>query len=170
VMSLYIHVANKDEIITAAAELVLAGMSHANKKAKPRNAIVRYFEGFRQELVAHPSVAQAIASTPIAGPAVFNSMDSLFAVFARAGLDDDSAVAAVTGLMSYTLGFVFFSTARTRDDPSAAGARARNLRGVDPDAFPHLHRVRELLVGDAFDRQFSTGLSLLVDAYLLDAE
>ena len=170
VMSLYIHAANKEEIITAAAELVLTGMPRASGKAKPRNAVIRYFEGFRRELVAHPSVAQAIASTYLAGPAVFASMDSLFAALARAGIYDESAVDAVTGLMSYTLGFVFFSTARSRHDPGAAAARASNLRGVDPDAFPHLHRVREQLVGDAFDRQFSTGLCLLVDAYLADAE
>ena len=166
VMSLYVHTANKQEIITAAAEVALAQMPHARDDLPPRAAVVEYFEGFRHELLVHPSVAQAIATSPLVGPAVFASMDSLFRTLHRAGLDEPASVAAVTGLMSFTLGFVSFSTARDRMDPESAAARGLALRGIDPQTFPDLYQAGDYLLTPAFDEQFTEGLHHLVAAYV----
>jgi TetR/AcrR family transcriptional regulator, tetracycline repressor protein len=164
VMSLYVHATNKDEILQAAADLVLADLPRADAGRPPREAVTTFFEGFHRKLLEHPSVAHTIASTPLLGEATFASMDSLFGVLTAAGLAVEAAVTAITELTSYTLGFALFSIARDRIDPALAQTRRAALLAIDPSALPHLNAAREYLLPGPRDDQFSDGLRRLVES------
>jgi Tetracyclin repressor-like, C-terminal domain len=117
-------------------------------------------------MLRHPSVAQTIASTAVLGPATFSSFNSLFGVLADAGLDEQEIATATTALMSYTLGFTLFSIARARADADTTEWRRAGLQGVDPTEYPALYHLRDHLLANTYDVQFTDGVTRLVHAYL----
>jgi TetR/AcrR family transcriptional regulator, tetracycline repressor protein len=166
VMSLYVYAANKDEIIQAATDLVLADLEPPERGADLRSAVISFFERFHRTLLEHPSVAQTITAMPLLGPATFVSMDALFGVLAAAGLTATDAVAAVTELTSFTLGFTAFSIARDHAPAAIADSRRRGFMAIDPGQLPNLHAVRGPLLEGPSASQFSVGLTRLAHALI----
>jgi AcrR family transcriptional regulator len=169
VMSLYVHVTNKQEIIDAAADLVLADLPLADGSLSPREAVTSFYTGLHDKLREHPGVARAIATSPLLGPATFESMDSLFAVLATAQLTTAAAVAALTELTSYTVGFTLFSIARDQMPDDVRRRRRAAFLAVDPETLPHLHRARDSVLPGPSDEQFLNGLSRLVESLIPSA-
>jgi AcrR family transcriptional regulator len=166
VMSLYVHTRNKQELIQAAVDLVLAELPLADLEAEPRMAVAGFFETFHRKMLEHPSVAHTIASGPLLGPATFASMNSVFAVLEQAGLDDGESTSAMVAIMSYTLGFTLFSIARDHADPDLAEERQIRLRGLDPAQYSALHKVSSKLLEGTSDAQFTAGLTVLVEGFV----
>lgn len=167
-MSLYVHVRNKQEVIQAAVDLVLASIAPADINADPIDGVLDFFERLREEMVKHPGVADTILSMPLQGSATFAVVDAVLHLLDRAGLSDDDALAATVALFSYTLGFTQLSLRPSNVSPELAAEHADQLRRVDPHRFPSLHRASGSLLDGLSRQQFAKGLRGIIAGLIVD--
>ena len=141
VMSLYSHVASKDDLLDAVAD---------------------QFRALRRLLVTHPGLGDLLASRGVAVPAVFDLLERNLAGLLAAGVDGGEAVALFYALLSYTLGFATWQLPRASVDDREYRRQWRNLVDDLPtDSYPSLHGLRDALTTVASDDQFEFGLRRL---------
>lgn len=164
-MTLYHHVANKDEVLDGMIDVVFAETEvrqTAWKKAMRERAI-----SARAALLRHPWAVGLMESRTAPGQATLRHHDAVLGCLRGAGFPLPMAAHAYSLLDSYTYGFVlqevnlpFSGTAETHD---VAGEM---LEGFPADAYPHLI---ELTIGHVmkpgydFADEFVFGLDLILD-------
>ena len=161
VMSLYNHVANKDDLLAGMVDLVV-------DEARPpdgddwRDAIRRSVLSTHEALSRHPWVAPLWnGSAP--GPARLTLLDAWLRTLAGSGLDDDTAHRGFHALSNHVVGFALQEPAVARGDEAEAGARAF-LDGLPDGAYPDLvAHVREHLAGRTGGNSFAFVLDLILD-------
>ena len=175
-MSLYYHVANKDELLDGVVEVVV---DEINQTVDPiaadvgegwKAAVRRRILAARQVLLAHPWAPGVIESRDTMTPAVLRYFDELSGVLRRGGLSVDLVHHAMHALGSRALGFTqeLFVT-----DPGGAAEEldAEVLIEQMADAYPH---ITEIVVQASHDAgstlgwcddqvEFEFGLDLILD-------
>lgn len=161
VMSLYSHVASKDDLLDGVAQQLLETITTPARSAGV-GAVKNHFRALRRLLVAHPGLGEVLATRGVAVPAVFDLLERNLAALLAAGVDGDEAVGVYYALLTYTVGFAAWQLPR-----AAAGDRAYRRRwreildDLPPDQYPSLHSVRDHLPTVASDAQFEFGLERL---------
>ncbi len=164
VMSLYNHVANKDDLLDGMTDLVAAEIDHAGAAgAAWRDAVRHLAISANRALLAHPW-ACTIWSSRFPGEHRVRLMESLLAAFARSGLPHD---VAHSGYHAVALHIVGFSTQQNEYDfePGEIDRLATDFLGRLPvDEFPHVAaHVREHLESPASGDEFTFALDLILD-------
>jgi AcrR family transcriptional regulator len=163
-MSLYRHVANKDELLALMAEYGLSSLPAPDPDGAWEDELTRFFTDFYDLLRERPVVAQVMVIRPVTSPQLTLRGEQILALLAAAGVDDADAVAALLTLTWFVLGAAQYATARAPGESTAD-----RFAGLPPGAFPTLARVGEHFAEDRRRDQFLTGLSHLVDGYAKDA-
>jgi hypothetical protein len=91
--------------------------------------------------VAHPWAVAPIFSRPNPGPSAVRIGEHAFAILARAGLAEDAAVAAFSGILALNYGWSSFTAARDLD---TSGITAEQMGDYGSDA--HYEFVLDLLL------------------------
>jgi len=134
-MSLYTHVASKDDLLDGMVDVVVAEIpirrSRAGWKARLRALVL----SARRVLLRHPRASRIIATRSDPGPATFRYLDAVIGILRDGGFSLDQAHHALHMLGTRILGF----TQDLFDDsgdmgPEEAAALADQLG----QAFPHL--------------------------------
>ena len=159
-MALYRHVDNKDALINLVADDVLGELEPVRSDISWQDAMVTFFGAFRQALIEHPSVAEIMATRPIATDQTLRHAEHAISVLGDAGFDDEVAVEAFVALSQYTLGASL---------PGTSQALHHAWQGLEDrlatDEFPTLARTgRHLIAADA-DQRFGAGLEHLILGY-----
>lgn len=137
--ALYWHVANKQSLLAAVADEMMAGLS---PPAGPDRAAVRaYVTQLRDCLLAHRDGAEAVSSVLAMRLPVRSPVDELAEALGRSELPAQRVDAAAALLVHFVIGY-------TLDRQGYAQARALGV-AVGPEA--------------DFDARFGTGLELLLD-------
>jgi AcrR family transcriptional regulator len=165
-MSLYKHVANKDEILDGIIEHVVAEIE-IPAGADWRAAMRRRAASARDILSRHSWAIGLLESGRSMGPAQMRYLDAILGILRSAGFSVDDAAHAFWLLDSYVYGHVVQETNLSRSGSAETAASAGP--GLESDIggdYPHLAEVRERSLGSAFsfDGEFVYGLELILTA------
>jgi AcrR family transcriptional regulator len=164
-MSLYKHVANKDDILDGIADLVVGDFEvpviDADWKAVARRSAI----SAHQVLLGHPWASSLIESRLSAGPATLRYLDARIGVFSAAGFTMPMAVRAIMTLDSYTYGFVLQEQAWSFDVEDAPELAAAFARGLPAGNHPNLVAMAEMAAAapGGLPVDFEFGLDLILD-------
>jgi AcrR family transcriptional regulator len=107
-MSLYAHVASKDDLLGAVVDRLLARSWRRASTATDRRF-----------LVSEPAALHVYLNHPVSTPAALARMEAMTAVLEEAGIEGAEAASAYAAIHTYTLGFAALEAARTRWQPPA---------------------------------------------------
>ncbi len=166
-MSLYHHVANKDDILDGMVDLVFAEIDLPPEDEPWRTAMHRRATSMRAALIRHPWAIGLMESRTSPGPATLRHHDRVIACCRHAGFTVPMAAHAFALLDSYVYGFVlqevnlpFDATDDVEEVVTSILADASN------DEYPHLTELAAehvLRPGYAFGDEFEFGLGLILD-------
>lgn len=167
-MSLYNHVANKDDLLRGMVDLVFTEMPLPDKQADWREAMRERGTGTRAVMRQHPWAIGLVESQTQPGPATLTHHDAVVGCLRTSGFPIALTAHAFSALDSYIYGFVLQEKSLPFDTPEEAAAIVPQiLAQLSEDAYPHLH---ELTVGHVmrpgydYGDEFEYGLDLLLDS------
>lgn len=166
-MSLYNHVANKDDILDGLVELVVSDIELPARGVDWKTAMRRRAISAHEVFQRHPWAGALIDSRTSAGPARLRYFDSILGCLRQAGFSMAQAVQAFSTLDSYIYGFgiqqlnLEYESEEQRDMIVAAF-----LQAVPADEYPNLFElVTEHVLKNPQDTaaDFAFGLDLILD-------
>ncbi len=168
-MSLYRHVASKDDLVLAVADLVVAEIDVPSSGTPWREAMRRRALSARDVFLRHPSAALLVESCATMTPARLAYSDAIMGLLMADGFDATLAYRAFLLLDSYVYGFTMqeLSWPRSGSD-DAIPVQAE----VPPAQFPHFAAVMGVVMAKVGERglaqsyadEFLFGLELVLDA------
>jgi AcrR family transcriptional regulator len=164
-MSLYKHVANKDDILDGIADLVVGDFEVPSGDVDWKMAVRRSAISAHQTLFRHPWASSLIESRLNAGPARLRYLDAMIGVLSAAGFPMPIVIRAIMALDSHTYGFVLQEMAWSFDVEKAPEMAATFARGLSAGEYPNLLAMAEMAAtapgGAMVDFEF--GLDLILD-------
>ena len=164
-MSLYRHVADKDDLVNAVAERVLGGVTVPDgDPADWEGRVVGYLRDLRLAAVAHPALARILAERGLTVGPVFDQLELAHSILRRAGFSDVEAVRTFYTLFIYVFGFVIWELPRVHQQPVTSYADSWNasIDQLNAGSYPSMHALRDELITVASSDQFEYGLDRLV--------
>ncbi len=166
-MSLYHHVANKDEILDGLVDLVFGEIEVRSPPADWRQEMRRRAIAMRDALRRHPWAIGLMESRAAPGTESLRRHDAVLAILRAAGFSVELAGHAYSVVDSYVYGFALQEKNlpfHTPDELAAIGAGI--LGRVQPKDYPHLVEFmleRALKPGYDYGDEFLYGLDLILD-------
>ena len=159
-MSLYNHVANKDDLLDAVLERALleVPLPQAGPGWRPRLRALA--EGFRAVGLRHPGVLPLFGARPVRSLAGFRPIECAYDILRDAGLDPDEALDAVLAAAAFVFGNVLVEEGGFRE---LDAGRAPGFGEVDPGEHPRLGELTQAIARRDAERQFSVGLDVVLD-------
>lgn len=164
-MSLYKHVANKEDILDGIADLVMADFEVPSGDVDWKTAIRRGATSAHQVLLRHPWAGGLIESRPNGGPARLRYLDAVIGVLSTAGFTMRTVIRAIMVLDSYTYGFALQELAWPFDPDQAPEVAAAFAQGLPAGDHPNLRAIAEMVTttAGAASVDFEFGLDLILD-------
>jgi AcrR family transcriptional regulator len=165
-MSLYNHVANKEEILDGILELVVEEITIPPVGAEWRSAMKERAVSARLAFSRHPWASALIDSRVSSGPARLRYLDAMIGTLHGAGFSFELAARAFSVLDCYIYGFAYQRLSQASGDEKQDKKRAKALRDVMPEGgYPYLAQMAELTMEKGYDEDadFDFGLTLILD-------
>jgi TetR/AcrR family transcriptional regulator, tetracycline repressor protein len=162
-MTLYGYVENKSELLDRITEEVFRGLK-VHEHDDWRQALTEFFADFRAAALAHPTLAQLLATGRVTIPAVFDILESLFEMTKDQSIEVHEAARTFYAALAYTIGFVIWEVPRTQLQSEAdyADQWQSLVAGLDPTQYRLVGEAIETLSSVASAEQFRWGLNRLV--------
>jgi hypothetical protein len=165
-MSLYNHVANKDDILNGIVDLIVGEFDIPASGTGWKAAIRRTAISAHDVLVRHPWAASLMLSVTGTQPARWRYMDRILGSLREAGFSTDMTDHAYHALDSHVTGFTLWQVQIQVDPEKLPGMAATFLRDLPADDYPYLvehieHHLNEPSPGD--EGSFAFGLDLILD-------
>ncbi len=166
-MSLYTHVANKEDLLDGMIDAVFAEIALPNGVDDWRTAMRQRAISTRDVLARHPWATRLMQSRTHPGPATLRHHDTVIGTLRRAGFSIELTAHAFSALDSYIYGFALqqaslpFETGEETADLAAA-----IMAPFAAGEYPHLTELtveHVLQPGYDFGDEFLFGLDLLLD-------
>jgi AcrR family transcriptional regulator len=174
-MSLYNHVANKDDILDGMIDLVVSEIDLPSFGVDWREAMRTRATSAREAFARHPWASVLLDSRESSGPERMRYFDWVIGTLRQAGFSLELAVRAFSVLDSYIYGFgrQQLNMSSGGDAPTEETAEAF-LRAVPADQYPYLTEVitdHAMQAGYDERADFEFGLALILDGLqrLLDS-
>lgn len=166
-MSLYKHVADKDEILDGLLESVLEAIELPQPGDEWRLAMQRRAHSARAVFSQHPWAVGLLESRAQASsPRRLAYFDRVLGALREAGFSNQLAMRGFSMLDAYIFGYILQEHSLAfRDDASLQEVGEDLLRQM-ADRYPHLTAVTADVLATGYDhsREFAFGLELLLDA------
>lgn len=169
-MSLYHHVANKDDILDGMVDAVFGEFELPRTDGDWKAELRRRSVSARAVLARHPWAVGLLESRTNPGPATLRHHDAVIGTMRTAGFSVAGAAHAFSVLDSYVYGFAMQETALPFDTTGGAAdieqIAAGILEAMPADAYPHLTEMilaHALAPGYAYADEFEIGLDLVLD-------
>lgn len=166
-MSLYKHVAGKDEILDGIVDIVVGEIDLPSAEAGWREAMRRRAISARRVMASHSWAIGMLESRNGMGPAALRYVDAVLGSLRGGGFSVEMAAHAFLLLDSYIYGFVVqemgFSFGPSEETAEQAGAV---LQTLPMDQYPHLAEMATAHVmkpGYDYTNEFEFGLDLILD-------
>jgi len=165
-MSLYNHVANKDDLLDGMADLVSADFAVPAPGEDWRQALRRSATSAHEVLVRHPWAGTLLESRSNPGPARLRYLDAVVGVLVDAGFPIQLAYHAFLTLDSYIYGFTLQEVSTPAPPDQAAEAAEAFVSGLPAGEYRHLVAMAELVMDPGYDPRtdFDVGLQMILDA------
>lgn len=164
-MSLYNHVADKDDLLDGIVDLVSAEIALPGGGTDWREAMRVRARSAREVFARHPWAPRLIDTRISSGPARLRYLDAVLGTLRRAGFGVGLAIRAFSVLDSYLYGFGRKRTDVPADSGSPQAAEAF-LREFPAGEYPHLAEMATAFAtGPGYDEDadFAFGLELILD-------
>jgi AcrR family transcriptional regulator len=168
-MSLYKHVANKDDMLDGMVDVVFSEIDLPSNGVHWKTAMRQRAVSARAALTRHPWAIGLTESRMKPGPANLQHHDSVIGCLREAGFSIEMTLHAYSALDSYIYGFALQERSLPFDAPNDVGGVAGNMLSQFPaDQYPHLaETVVEHIVksGWEYADEFEFGLDLVLDSF-----
>jgi AcrR family transcriptional regulator len=166
-MSLYHHVANKDDILDGIVDVVFSEIDLPSGEAGWKVAMRKRAISARDALRRHPWATGLMESRSTPGPATLRHHDAVLGVLRTAGFSIELAAHAYSLLDSYIYGFALQETSLPFETSEELAAVAEAILGnLSADEYPHLTEIaveHALQPGYDYGNEFVFGLDLILD-------
>jgi AcrR family transcriptional regulator len=157
-MTLYGYVRTKEELLQALADRLLAEAALPDGDGPWQDQVAALFRAVRGEFLEHPELVPVVAHHRLVGAGAYRGMEFALAALGRAGLSDRQCIDAFGALTSFTMG----SVQREIGLRGAGETTFPGLGALPPDDFTYVFRTAGLLATRDAERDFETGLDLLI--------
>jgi len=166
-MSLYNHVANKDDILDGIVDLVFSEIAVPSARADWKAAMRRRGFSARDVLLSHPWATSLMQTRTKPGPATLRHHDAVLGSLRKAGFTVDMAAHAFSVMDGYIYGFALQQINLPSHTSEEAAELAESiLRDLPSDEYPHLAEMiveHALKPGYDYAEEFAFGLDLILD-------
>jgi AcrR family transcriptional regulator len=166
--AIYHHVANKDDLLGAATNDVIARVvTEVADDADPRQAIRTVALGVFDAIETHPWMGALLSRTPslVAMPRMFEGFGGQLQAL---GVPERAQFDSASALVSYTLGVAGQNAANAQLFPHGTGRTAflgetaAQWAQLDPARYPFVHKVATQLPEHDDREQFLAGINLIL--------
>ena len=165
-MSLYKHVANKDDLLDGILDLVLAETEDPSPDDEWVVATRRSAMSVHRALRRHTWAATLLMSPNHTRPARLRSMDALLGRLRAAGFPADATYHAYHVLDAYVFGYAVWHTGHSYSDEEVAQLIAKFSNTITPDEYPYVSEHVQQHMSDGPHQEtsaFEYGLELILD-------
>jgi AcrR family transcriptional regulator len=166
-MSLYHHVANKDDLLDGMIDMVFNEIALPSGCDDWKAAMRQRAISARQVLARHGWAIRLMQSRTSPGPATLRHHDAVLGCLRRAGFSVQLAAHAFSVLDSYIYGFALQERGLPFDNPQESAELAQDILARMPaDEYPHLTELTTehvLQPGYDYGSEFEFGLDLILD-------
>jgi AcrR family transcriptional regulator len=167
-MSLYHHVANKDDILDGMVDVVFGEIELPSADTDWKTAMRQRARSARAALMRHPWAISIMESRSSPGPATLRHHDAVIGACRRAGFSVAMTAHAFSLLDSYIYGFVLQEVNLPFDDTSNLEEVVESmLMPFSADDYPHLVELATehiLQPGYSYADEFEYGLDRILDS------
>lgn len=169
-MAVYYHIPNKQALLDAIVEAVMAGIDlsvdHPEDPAEER--ILSAAHAYLDAMLAHVNALPIVLSRGPATAAALRPVELLIGVLRDAGLPPAEAFAGMNAIAAAVRGIAGMAASSTGKRPSQEQQEAM-AHSVSPGEFPRLHEAMPF-AGDFADRGFDFGIRALARGLLAEAK
>jgi AcrR family transcriptional regulator len=164
-MSLYNHVANKNDILDGMVDLVVGEIAIPRSDAHWSVALRETAGSAREVLLRHTWAPALIQSRVAPSHVRFRYSDALIGSLRRAGFSLDLAYTAQLTINSYIYGFTLHEVSWPFDSEEQLDVAADLGRQVSTETYPHLGEMLGWIMENTRSREsdFYFGLDLILD-------
>ena len=166
-MSLYNHVANKDDLLDGMIDGIFGEIDLPSGGTDWSTAMRRRAVSVREALSRHPWATGLMQSRRTPGAATLRHHDAVLRTLREAGFSIELAAHAFSVLDSYIYGFALQEATLPFDTPEQTTQLAKTIMaGFSPDEYPHLTELtveHVLRPGYDYGKEFEFGLDLILD-------
>lgn len=164
-MSLYNHVANKDEILDGIVDAVVSEIDLPSDGADWKNAIRQNAISARDAFLRHRWACRLSMSRQSGGPAQLRRADWMLRTLREAGLSKDVTYHAFHILESYILGFTLQQLSFPYEGEELAGLATTFLQQLPAGEYPDFveHVMQHLEPRHGEEGGFEFGLDLVLE-------
>jgi AcrR family transcriptional regulator len=161
-MSLYNHVANKDDLITGMVDWIAGDMARLDPNRSWKPAVRDMAVSAHEVLVAHHWAAP-LWSKVMPGPNRLLLMEDLLAAFRRGGLSARLAHFGFHAVTMHVVGFTLQQLSYAATNSPSDDAAAAFIATLDPERFPYMIEHVEYHIHDDEGGDFEFILELILD-------
>jgi AcrR family transcriptional regulator len=165
-MSLYHHVANKDDILDGMVDIVFSEIDLPPTTPDWKTAMLRRARSARAALSRHPWAIGLMESRSAPGPATLRHHDAVIGCLRHAGFSIEMTAHAYSLLDSYIYGFTHQESTMAFDTPEGTQELADEiLQQLPAGEYPHLIELATehvLQPGYNYGDEFEFGLDLIL--------
>lgn len=166
-MSLYKHVANKNDLLDGMVDRVFAEIDLGEAEGGWRAALRRRAGSVREVLTRHPWAMPLMQSRTNPGPGTLGHLDAVIGILRGGGFSIALTAHALSVVDAYVYGFAMQEQSLPFDTEEQSTQVAQQiLAGMPADAWPHLVELaREHVLKPGYDygQEFEWGLDLVLD-------
>ncbi|MFI6568023.1 TetR/AcrR family transcriptional regulator C-terminal domain-containing protein [Nocardia fluminea] len=164
-MSLYNHVANKDDLYDGIIDLVVAEIYVPRAGGDWRTELRRRAVSAHEVLLNHRWATGLLGSRVNVGPAMLRYVDATLSCLITAGFTYEQADRAWNALDSHIYGFTVQAVNFPLDPSEYASAAQRFLPLIPAETHPHMHALAALVITGTHSgtADFTFGLDLLLE-------
>lgn len=165
-MSLYNHVASKDDILDGIVDLVVEEIAIPSAATDWRKAMSERAVSALRAWRRHPWASALMDSRVSSGPARLRYLDTMIGILRGAGFSLELSARAFSVLDCYIYGFARQLLNKAPSDQGSSRKQAAAFRDAMPDeAYPSLALLAEWSMEHGYnqDADFAFGLTLILD-------
>jgi AcrR family transcriptional regulator len=164
-MSLYNHVANKDEVLDGMVDLIIGEITLPIPGGDWKAAMRARAISAHAVMLAHPWAAMLVVSRISVGPNMLRYIDATLGTLREAGLSWAETDRAWNAMDSHIYGFTLQIQNFPVDPEEYASAAANYLPMLPADKYPYMHEITTHVIDGSHDgtHDFSFGLELILD-------
>lgn len=164
-MSLYYHVANKDELLDGMVDRVFAEVELPSHDVDWRTAMRHRANSQRAAMIRHPWAISVMESRTSPGPATLRHHDAVLGRCRAAGFSVEMSAHAFSLIDSYIYGFVLQEVTLPFEDDNVEEMVEEIIGQLSPDDYPHLTELtveHVMQVGYNYGSEFDYGLEIVL--------
>jgi AcrR family transcriptional regulator len=164
-MSLYNHVANKNDMLDSIVDIVVSEIEVPSLETDWKTAMRRRAISAHEVLLRHPWATMALMSRVNTGPAMLRYVDATLGCLREAGFSFEMADHGWNAIDSHIYGFTLQKLNFPFEAAEYSEAAKKGLSLIPADQYPYLNQLTHYVMEGRYDgiHKFEFGLELILN-------